>query len=111
MTHETEPAHDEPVVEVTVVRTGGFAGITRRWGVTAPPQAAAHWIELVDDCPWDACAPGRRGAPDGADRFSWSVRATLPGARRRAELTESEASGPWRTLIDAVREASAPSDR
>ena len=37
--------------------------------------------------------------------FAWSVRATLPDASRHAELTEDEASGPWRALIDAVREA------
>lgn len=101
MTQEAEP-HDV-VVAVTIVRSGGFAGLTRRWAVTAPPADAEQWITLVDECPWD---DDRDGTPDGADRFAWSVQATLPDASLRADLTETQASGPWRTLIDAVREAS-----
>lgn len=91
---------------MTVVRSGGFAGLTRRWGVQAPPGDAQWWCTLVEDCPWDD-APGAAASPaTGADRFTWSVQANLRGTARRAELTESEASGPWRTLIDAVRTAS-----
>ncbi len=94
----------DPHVSVTVVRSGGFAGLTRRWGVQAPPADAQWWCTLVEACPWDDDTGAR--PTTGADRFSWSVQASLRGAPRRAELTESEASGPWRTLIDAVREAS-----
>ena len=73
---------------------------------TAPQSAedAAQWRDLVEACPWDECDSAR---PTGADRFAWSVRATLPDASRHADLTEDQASGPWRTLIDAVREAAA----
>lgn len=100
-----DPEHADIVVAVTVVRSGGFAGLTRRWGVSAPPADAKRWRSLVDDCPWDE--DGIR-APEGADRFAWSVRATLPDASLRADLTETQVAGPWRILIDAVREASAP---
>lgn len=103
--HEAEPVDDEQVVAVTVVRSGGFAGLTRRWGVRAPGADAEHWIALVDDCPWDAC---EETAPDGADRFTWSLHATLPHEEHHAALSETQASGPWRTLIDAVRAASSP---
>ena len=114
MTHETEPEQaeaTEATVVVTVVRSGGFAGLTRRWGVQAPPADAARWRTLVDDCPWhdydDACADQRADdASRGADRFSWTLHAMLPDATLRADLTETQATGPWRALIDAVREVS-----
>ena len=99
---------DEAVVTVTVVRSGGIAGIPRRWGVEAAAGGDAdRWCALVDDCPWDQ-GPTHDGRDGGADRFAWSVRATTPEATRRAELTETQAQGPWRALIDAVREASTP---
>jgi len=113
VTHDPESENDEQLVAVTVVRSGGFAGVTRRWAVTAAPPEAEHWVILVEDCPWDDCgraatAPGAEAARTaGADRFSWELHAVLPDVDRRAELSETEASGPWRTLIDAVREASA----
>lgn len=127
---EPEPEAADVVVAVTVVRSGGFAGLTRRWGVQAPPADAEQWLALVEDCPWDdrddgdardggddehdqGEAPDRAAGPRagdaprarGADRFSWSVQARLSGASHRVDLTESQASGPWRTLIDAVRAA------
>lgn len=104
MTEHSEPGPTgEPAVAVTVVRSGGIAGIPRRWGVEVPAEDAGPWRALVEECPWGECeAPS-----DGADRFSWSVRARLPDASLRADLSEDQASGPWRTLIDAVREASA----
>ncbi|MBM7828915.1 protealysin inhibitor emfourin [Microbacterium aurum] len=107
MTNDPEPAGGEPdaVVAVTVSRSGGIAGMTRRWAVQSQSaEDAAQWRALVEACPWDECDSAR---PTGADRFAWSVRATLPDASRHADLTEDQASGPWRTLIDAVREAAA----
>jgi len=105
VSHETETEPAETVVAVTVVRSGGFAGLTRRWGVQATPADAQRWRALVDDCPWDEhgdrCTDQRA---TGADRFSWTVHATLPDATLRADLTETQATGPWRALIDAVRE-------
>ncbi len=105
MPHESDPADDEAVVAVTVVRSGGFAGLTRRWGIDAAPADADPWISLIEQCPWDDDA----AMSVGADRFSWSVRATVPGAERRADLSEAQVDGPWRALIDAVR--AAASDR
>ncbi|WP_431802406.1 protealysin inhibitor emfourin [Microbacterium sp. bgisy203] len=104
------PADTERTVAVTVVRTGGIAGMRRRWGVEAADADADPWIALVDACPWDACVAAPH-ATTGADRFAYSVSARMPKAEHHAELAESEASGPWRTLIDAVRDASTPSPR
>lgn len=111
----------EPAVTVTVVRSGGFAGIPRRWQVAAPAPEADLWITLVEQCPWDRCPPAREDASPKAgepDRFSWTLHALLADTERagaaarptehRATLTETEASGPWRALIDAVRAAAAP---
>ena len=92
-----------PAVAVTVIRSGGIAGITRRWSVQAPPLDPESWTALVADCPWDDA--GDAGDARGADRFSWTVEAALPGIVHRAMLVESRAEGAWRTLIDAVREA------
>lgn len=97
------------MVAVTIVRSGGIAGLTQRWSVTAPPSDPDRLLALVGDCPWgegnggdDRAASGPRS---GADRFSWRVEATLPDAEHRAVIPETQATGPWRVLIDAVRTA------
>lgn len=105
--HRREPGEREapPAVAVTVVRSGGFAGIRRQWHVSARAADAATWVGLIDDCPWDDVDP----APSrGADRFAWSLRACVSGAEHSAHLTDDQAHGPWRALIDAVRGAQAP---
>jgi len=99
MTEDPTPP-DAPVV-IAVVRSGGLAGIRRQWHVEAEPPDAEEWIGLIDSCPWDDDVD----APPGADRFVWSIRARTPSERRERELPDSAVDGPWRTLIDAVREA------
>jgi hypothetical protein len=87
---------------IAVVRTGGIAGIRRQWRVEAEEPDADDWITLIDSCPWDQEA----AATAGADRFVWSIRARTPSERRERELSDSEVDGPWRALVDAVRQAS-----
>ena len=90
---------------VVVERSGGFAGITRRWTVAPTASDADRWRALIDACPWPPSPPERVDQPGvGADRFSWSVTAACDDERRRADLPEQEVDGPWRALIDAVRE-------
>lgn len=107
----------EPAVEVDVARTGGFAGITRRWTAQAPEDEASDWISLIDRCPWDrAPRPGEADDPSGAspmpDRFVWWIRASWTGADpREAELPDEELTGAWRELVDAVREWSGAVER
>ncbi|WP_454131283.1 protealysin inhibitor emfourin [Microbacterium lacticum] len=99
-----------PAVAVTVVRSGGLAGMHRRWVVEADASDADPWIALVEACPWDDCGSASASSasnPRGADRFSYRLSARVRGAERQADLAESDAVGPWRTLIDAVRSASA----
>lgn len=96
------PARNAARVVIAVVRTGGIAGIRRRWRVEPDPDEAGDWIALIERCPWDE-APGG----SGADRFVWSIRVRTPSERREQELPDDALDGPWRELVDAVRAASS----
>ena len=95
------PRPTDAQVVIAVVRSGGIAGIRRRWRVEAEAPAAEKWIALIDRCPWDEDSD----AGTGADRFVWSIRARTPSERRERELPDSALDGPWRALVDAVRSA------
>jgi len=103
-TDELPAARATPEVRITVVRTGGFAGVARRWSVAPPPREAPVWAELIDACPWEHTT-GPPTPPRGADRFCWEVAAAHGGDARHAELADQDVDGPWRVLIDAVRSA------
>ncbi|WP_159502185.1 protealysin inhibitor emfourin [Microbacterium sp. 18062] len=90
-------------VVVSVVRSGGIAGLRRRWRAAPPEAEAARWVALIDRCPWDASSPPARGA----DRYVWSIHARTPDGDCRRELTDAEMRGAWRELVDAVRAAEA----
>ncbi|MDT3344625.1 protealysin inhibitor emfourin [Microbacterium aquilitoris] len=91
MPHPVDP------LTITVVRTGGFAGLRRAWRVELAGTDADAWMPLLDACPWEEPAAS---AP-GADRFSWEV-AAIHGAHDRRAVV-GDASGPWRALIDRVQ--------
>ncbi|MFB7893233.1 hypothetical protein ACFC1I_13600 [Microbacterium sp. NPDC056044] len=130
MTEKPSPDPDaaQPAVEVDVARTGGFAGITRRWSAQPPEAEASDWITLIDRCPWSEAGTGpgddvadddRPAAPPRPatrrsnplpDGFVWFIRATWSGAdAREAELPDDEVVGAWRELVDAVRDWSRQS--
>lgn len=98
------PTDRIPAVSVTVLRSGGLAGLTRRWHVEPPASDAGVWVELIESCPWPAASAPRRAAR-GADRFAWTVSARCGDRDERAELAETDLDGPWRALVDAVRDA------
>ena len=100
---------DDLLVIVTVTRTGGIAGLRRKWRAEAAADDASPWINLIEGCPWDTRQLAR--FPGGADRFMWSVDARCGADQRQAELADSDVQGPWRELIDAVREAGSPVPR
>ncbi len=97
----TPPPADDAVV-IAVVRSGGIAGIRRRWRIAAPTDEAGEWIALIDSCPWDSPAP----ESTGADRFVWSIHVRTPSERREQDVPDAALDGPWRALVDAVRAAS-----
>lgn len=90
---------DEPVLVLTVVRSGGFTGITRRWRVEATTDADAEcWWPLVRACPWDDALDASQQHPDG---FCYEVHVN----DRAAALAEPDVTnGPWAALVEAVRE-------
>lgn len=93
------------LVAVAVVRSGGVAGIRRRWEVQLHADVDV-WISLIERCPWAAPEEGS----SGADRYVWSIRARTPQSEHERELADSELRGAWRELVDAVRAASADDD-
>ena len=85
-------------VTITVVRSGGFAGLRRQWRVEGD---AEQWWPLVEACPW-------RSVPhdhDSRDRFVYSITARADRRRRTAQVPEAALTGPWKILVDQVQEA------
>lgn len=97
---EQEP--DDLGVTITVVRTGGFAGLRRQWVAVPPAAEAPRWIALIDGCPWDDTGDAD-AANGGADRFVWLIDARTGGARHEMTLPETRLTGPWRQLVDEVQ--------
>jgi hypothetical protein len=84
---------------ILVVRSGGIAGISRRWSVDEP-DPGDDWIALLEACPWDAV-----GADDaGRDRFVWRIEAHMATHSREASVPDSQLTGPWRELVDRVQQ-------
>lgn len=94
--HATAPT---PAVEVDVARTGGIAGITRRWSAQPPESEASEWISLIDRCPWsEAPSPADADGAPAEDRVS-----TAPATGRPQSTTDAPA-----TAEDTPPSASAP---
>lgn len=96
-----DAAASDAHVTVRVIRTGGLAGLRREWLAEPPEPDVAQWIALIQSCPWGAAASA--AAPDGADRFVWSIRAQCGPDELAAQLADHEVNGPWRDLVDVVR--------
>ena len=91
---------EQPQITVTVVRTGGFAGLRRQWSAQPREPERPHWVTLIRQCPWDdQCAAD----PAGVDRFTWHIEAQLGDDDRRAEVPETRLHGPWRDLVAEVQ--------
>jgi hypothetical protein len=83
---------------ITVIRSGGFAGLSRVWSVRIEEQPdEEQWRELIDRLPWDRSS----AAPDEPDRYVYRVRC----ARNETTIPERKLSGPWRELVDRVKVA------
>lgn len=85
---------DLPFV-ITVVRSGGFAGLRTEWSIeVSAPHEAERWRPILEACPWDDVT----GDPV-ADGFVYDFRV----AGHEAIVAERELDGPWRQLADEVR--------
>ncbi|MFF2370290.1 protealysin inhibitor emfourin [Agromyces sp. NPDC058110] len=110
-------------MDVFVARSGGLAGIRLTWHVKVDDQPDADdWFVLIEELPWnDVPEP-----PAQPDRFTWDIRcepdepastsaspaepepsAGQPPAES-ATLAEAQLTGPWRQLVDRVRETAEP---
>jgi hypothetical protein len=84
-------------MKVIVTRTGGMAGLRRTWEVTIDEQPDRDsWQELLTRLPREHRLP----APPQPDRYVYEIR----WSRRRVVLPEQQVTGPWRELVDRVRE-------
>ncbi len=94
-----DPRADAPTaaVLIRVTRSGGFAGIRRSWIVES--EESDGWARLVDACPWN-----EQSESSGADRFVWHIEVRAPAPSREAQLPDAAVQGPWRSLVDRVRE-------
>ena len=81
------------MMKITVVRSGGFAGLTRSWVIIIDQRDEA-WTGLLDDLPWRQVTPS---APQ-PDRYVYRIRVS----RRQVVLPEQQVSGAWRTLVFGV---------
>lgn len=103
---DPKKADDAPVV-VEVTRSGGFAGLRRTWRAEpVEPDDAVVFVQLISECPWSECdAADGDSTGRGADRFRWSIEARCgDDDAHHAELGESDLTGAWRALVDAVRD-------
>lgn len=85
---------------ISVVRSGGFAGLRREWTIeVSAPDEAERWLPIIEACPWDEV--GGQVRPDG---FIYDMRAD----RHSAVVPEQELHGPWQQLVDEVQRWAAP---
>ncbi|MGI9823355.1 protealysin inhibitor emfourin [Agromyces sp. Marseille-Q5079] len=98
-------------MDVFVARSGGIAGIRLTWHVRVDDQPDADdWFVLIEEIPWNDVP----AAPPEPDRFTWDIRCepaeqgVPPLKAAEATLAERQLTGPWRELVDRVRETSEP---
>ncbi|HEV7849209.1 MAG TPA: protealysin inhibitor emfourin [Mycetocola sp.] len=106
-------------MKVTVTRSGGFAGLARRWQVFVEREPDEDsWILLLRQLPWDDvaeepaqpdrylyrinCEP-RPTAQEGSPEVSGREEQVI-AEPREVVIPEQRLTGPWRELVDRVRE-------
>ena len=93
---------------ITGARSGGFAGRTRTWSLSAVLGDAQELLELVDACPWR----GVHSDEVSRYRFVYLITVRAPRKHRTARVPEASLTGPWKSLVERVqREHPAPAPR
>ena len=92
------------ILMITVVRSGGFAGLRQEWQAAVGDDERDEWMPLIKACPWGSPPSD----PTSRDRYIWRIQARGPRLRRSATVPEAHLDGPWRALVDRVREAPDP---
>lgn len=84
-------------MKISVTRTGGIAGLSRTWTITVDDQPDKDdWMSLIANLPWN----DRQRATPQPDRYVYLIRCS----RRRIALPEQRLQGPWRELVERVRD-------
>ena len=89
--------------QIELVRSGGVAGVTRRWSLDSKDLSAGEAAEVgrllaaLDDVPAQPLQPG-----SGADRFQYELRVTCGGRTRTMTLWEGAIPAEIRPLIDRL---------
>lgn len=97
-------------IVVAVVRSGGLAGLRRRWRAEPDAAQTPHWLALVEQCPWDEPLDVEDDGLPSADRYVWSIQARVHEEQRQQVVPDSRLEGAWRELVDAVRDADGETD-
>jgi hypothetical protein len=95
----------EERIRIDLVRSGGFAGISRRASVDTdalPPAEAGRIAELVGAVDFDALAALATGPPGRPDRFQYDLDVRQGGRHHHLTLGERDAPPELRALIDHV---------
>ena len=80
-------------MRLTVVRSGGFAGMRRTWSAQlSSEEAEQQWLPLFRQ-------PPPATDDEGADRFTYEI-SVGPAA---VTIPERCLTGPWRELVDRAR--------
>lgn len=88
------------MTKITVVRSGGILGAPRTWEVLVDEQQDPDsWRLLIQTLPWDE----EQHAHPAPDRYVYRISC----APRQITLPEQEVVGPWRDLVDRVRDAAS----
>ncbi len=95
----------EERIRIDLVRSGGFAGISRRASVDTdklPPPEASRVAELVKGVDFDALGTLATGPPRRPDRFQYDLDVRQGGRHHHLTLGERDAPPELRALIDHV---------
>lgn len=88
-------------MDLIVQRSGGLAGLRLTWRVRVDEQPDSRsWVLLIEELPWQEVPP----APPEPDRYVYRIAC----APHEVELAERQLTGPWRQLVDRVRETAEP---
>jgi hypothetical protein len=88
-------------------RSGGFAGISLAASVdtaTLAPEEAREIELLLDKIDFEALRRRPPRAARGADRFQYSLTASVKGARETVSIGEAELTPELRTLLERLTE-------
>ncbi|WP_312179999.1 protealysin inhibitor emfourin [Arthrobacter sp.] len=84
-------------MKLVVVRSGGIAGMRRKWSSEVSSQEAEErWLPLLQDPP---SADPPAGVPD---RFTYEIWV----GQNAVTIPEASLKGGWRELVDRARQGS-----